>query len=127
MSILLFLIFKLNREYSFHDFIELISIKDKSIPPINKEALLHAFFTFKRTFPDYNSDLFKISIQKIRKNSSTTKQFYNLESRTNTVYIELIKYPSLKRTFTESSTISEKIFILRKNIHTRAIIIKHLS
>ena len=67
-------IFKINLEFSFQDFIELISINDKSIPSINKEALLHAFFTFKRIFPDYYSDLFKISIQKIRKNSSRVNQ-----------------------------------------------------
>ena len=67
-------IFKINLEFSFQDFIELISINDKSIPSINKEALLHAFFTFKRIFLDYYSDLFKISIQKIRKNSSRVNQ-----------------------------------------------------
>ena len=69
-------IFKINLEFSFQDFIELISINVKSIPSINKEALLHAFFTFKRIFPDYYyySDLFKISIKKIRKNSGRVNQ-----------------------------------------------------
>ena len=43
-------IFELNHEYSFEDFYDLILINDESIPSINKEALLHAFFIFKRIF-----------------------------------------------------------------------------
>ena len=43
-------IFELNHEYSFEDFYDLILINDESIPSINKEALLYAFFIFKRIF-----------------------------------------------------------------------------
>jgi len=43
-------IFELNHEYSFEDFHDLILINDESIPSINKEALLHAFFIFKKIF-----------------------------------------------------------------------------
>ena len=75
-------IFELNHEYSFEDFYDLILINDESIPSINKEALLHAFFIFKRIFSFVTnfSYLFKISFQK-RQNRKSTKQFYNLESR----------------------------------------------
>ena len=47
-------IFELNHEYSFEDFYDLILINDESIPSINKEALLHAFFIFKRIFSSVN-------------------------------------------------------------------------
>ena len=50
-------------------------MNDKSIPSINKEALSHAFFTFERIFPDYYSDLFEISIQKIRNNKNSSSTF----------------------------------------------------
>ena len=66
-------IFQLNNEYSFEDFYDLILINDESIPSINKEALLHAFFIFKKIISVKYSDLFKISLQK--RQNSNTKQF----------------------------------------------------